>query len=278
MKTLLLVGCLFSSFLAPAQFYYKDIVGTKESSDLVASYRKNNVQTVAIKSYTVENTPIENLSMEQTFSPAAQTLLTIAKTDYLPASYLTTYFDANGRVTKTTDSTAGAFVNTTVYAYNDAGQPASLHTIFGDSLATLRNEEHIWQWTVRGKPSRMVRIRNQKDTSVISLKLDEAGNAIEEQETVRFIKEEPVYYYYDNQNHLTDIVRYNKKVGRLLPEQMFEYKGNQLVQRTTVPQNSDNYLVWRYRFNEQGLKSAEQIFNKQKELTGRVEYIYTFAK
>src|SRR5215211_4043799 len=107
------------SLSASAQYYYKDIVGTKESSDLIDSYRKNSVQSVSLKSYTIDNTPIETLSVQQEFSPAGQTLRTTTKSDYLPASFLTTYFNEEGRVLKTTDSTAGGFVNTTVYRYNN---------------------------------------------------------------------------------------------------------------------------------------------------------------
>lgn len=279
MKTLFAVVASLLSVVASAQYYYKDIIGTKESSDLISAYRKNNVQSVSLKSYTIDNTPIENLSVQQAFSPATQTLRTITKSDYLPASFLTTWFDENGRVLKTTDSTAGGAVNTTIYSYNNAGQLASIATTFGDSLATLKSDEHRWQFDAQGRVNRMQRIRNGKDTSVINVKLDNAGNVIEEQETVRFIKEEPVYYFYDAKNRLTDIVRYNKKAARLLPEQMFEYTANNvLVQRTTIPQNSDNYLVWRYRFDDKGLKTTEEVFNKQKELTGKVEYIYTFSK
>lgn len=279
MKILLLLVAAFFSFAASAQFYYKDMVGTKESSELIAAYRKNGVQSVAMKSYTIDNTPIENLSVQQEFSSPAQTLRTITKTDYLPTSYLTTYFDESGRVLKTTDSTAGSFVNVTEYRYNNSGLLSSILTSFGDTLASLKTEEHQWQYDAQAHPTRMLRIRNKKDSSVVNFKLDAAGNVIEEQETVRFIKEEPLYYFYDAKNRMTDIVRYNKKAARLLPEQMFEYAtNNQLVQRTTVPQNSDNYLVWRYRFDNRGLKTAEEIFNKQKELTGRVEYSYSFSK
>lgn len=279
MKTLFSLVAVFLTLFASAQFYYKDVVGTKESSELITSYRRNNVQTVTIKSYTVENTPIENLSVQQEFSSAAQTLRTITKTGYLPASYLTTYFNENDQILKTIDSTAGSFVNTTIYTYNNSGHVTSIRTSFGDPLASLKTDEHIWQWNEQATLNRMLRIRNGKDTSIVRFKLDEAGNAIEEQETVRFIKEEPVYYFYDSKNRLTDIVRYNKKAARLLPEQMFEYtSNNQLTQRTTVPQNSDDYLIWRYRFDNKGLKAAEEIFDKQKELTGKVEYIYTFGK
>lgn len=263
---------------ASAQYYYKDVIGTKESSDLITAYRKNNVQSVSMKSYTIDNTPLDNLSVQQEFSPTAQTLRTITKTEYLPASYLTTFFDANGHVLKTADSVAGGFVTTTVYRYNDAGQLSSIFTTYGDTLAPLKTEEHIWQFDAQNHASRMLRVRNGKDSSMVTFKLDNAGNVIEEQETVRFIKEEPVYYFYDAKNRLTDIVRYNKKAGRLLPEQMFEYTTtNQLAERTTIPQNSDNYLIWRYRFDNRGLKTGEQIFNKQKELTGKVEYSYTFG-
>ncbi len=276
MKTLFSAVICLITLSSSAQYYYKDIVGTKESTELISNYRKNNVNGVTMTSFTIDNTPLENLSVQQAFSPAKQTLLTITKTEYLPVSYLTTFFDEGGKVIKTTDSTAG-IVNTTTYSYNTHGKIASIATQFGDALTALKSDEHIWQYDTEGRISKMLRIRNNKDTSVVSFKLDEAGNVIEEQETRRFVKEEPFYYYYDAKNRLTDIVRFNKKAGRLMPEQMFEYSvRNNLIQRTTIPQNSSEYLVWRYRFDSNGLKTREEIFNKQKELTGKVEYSYTY--
>lgn len=276
MKTLLSAAVLFLSFPAAAQYYYKDIVGTRESNALLNTYRNNSVQQVTMKSYTVNNTPLDELSVQQAFSPESKTLLTITKTPYQPASYLTSYFDVDGRMVKATDSAAGN-VSTTTYRYNPQGQLLSIYTAFGDSLAALKTDEHIWDYDGQGRISKMLRIKNGKDSSVVSFVLDENGNVIEEQETRRFIKEEPYYYYYDAKNRLTDIVRYNKKAARLMPEQMFEYSvKNNLIQRTTIPQNSADYLIWRYRFNEQGLKTREEIFNKDKELTGKVEYSYLF--
>ena len=277
MKTLFAVFVCFISVAASAQYYYKDIVGTKESADLISTYQKNKVKLVVLKSYTINNTPLDNLSIQQEFSPAQKTLRTITKTGFLEPSYLTTYFDASGRITKTIDS-AGDAVKTTIYNYNGTGLLTSIVTTYGDSLATLKSDEHIWQYDAQNRISRMLRVKNKQDTTVVNFKWDAAGNVIEEQETRHFIKDEPVYYYYDNKNRLTDIVRFNKKASRLLPEQMFNYAANnQLVERTTVPQNSDDYLIWRYRFNEQGLKVKEEIYNKQKELTGTVEYQYSFS-
>lgn len=277
MKALLSVVAGLIALSSSAQYYYKDIVGTKESADLISRYRKNNVQTVDMKSYTINNTPIESLSVQQQFSPAANMLLTITRTDYLSPSYLRTFFDEEGRVIRTTDSTAG-IVNTTVYTYNQLGAVSTITTFFGDSLASVKKDERQWQYDAQNHVSKMLRIRNGKDTSIVSFRLDDAGNVIEEQETRRIVKEEPFYYYYDAKNRLTDIVRFNKKAGRLLPEQMFDYAvSNNLIQRTTIAPNSDDYLIWRYRFNDKGLKTREEIFNKQKELTGKVEYSYTFS-
>lgn len=277
MKALLSIVAVLIALSSSAQYYYKDIVGTKESADLIGRYRKNNVQTVEMKSYTINNTPIESLSVQQQFLPAANMLLTITRTDYLSPSYLRTFFNEEGRVVKTTDSTAG-IVNTTVYTYNQLGALSTITTLFGDSLASVKKDEHQWQYDAQNRVSKMLRIRNEKDTSIVFFKLDDAGNVIEEQETRRMVKEEPFYYYYDAKNRLTDIVRFNKKAGRLLPEQMFDYAvSNNLIQRTTVAPNTDNYLIWRYRFNDKGLKTREEIFNKQKELTGKVEYSYTFS-
>lgn len=276
MKTWLFLGVLFFSLSASAQYYYKDIIGNRESAELISGYRTNKVHTVTLNSYTVNNTPLNQFSIRQEFLPAQQALRTVTKTEYTLPSYLTSYTDANGRVVKTTDSTNG-IVNTTIYSYNTDGSLAAVLFTAGDTLTAVRTDEHIWQYDSENRISKMLRIKNQRDTAVVSFKLDEAGNVIEEQEKRRVAAEEPYYYYYDDANRLTDIVRYNKNAGRLLPEFMFEYSDkNQVIQRYTIPPNSDDYLIWRFGYDNRGLKTKEVIFNKQKEQTGKVEYVYTF--
>jgi YD repeat-containing protein len=277
MKTWLFLGTLFLSLSSSAQYYYKDIIGTRESAELISGYRNNKVRTVTLNSYTVNNTPLNQFSIQQEFLPAEQALRTITKTEYTLPSYLTSYIDANGRVVKTTDS-ANGIVNTTIYTYNAAGNLSAVLFTAGDTLTAVRTDDHIWQYDAQNRISKMLRIRNKRDTAVVSFKLDEAGNVIEEQEKRRVSAEEPYYYYYDNNNRLSDIVRYNKNAGRLLPEFMFEYSDkNQVIQRYTIPPNSDDYLIWRFAYDNRGLKTKEVIFNKQKEQTGKVEYVYTFS-
>ena len=121
----------------------------------------------------------------------------------------------------------------------------------------------------------MLRIKNGRDTSFVHFKLDDKNNITEEQSTRNGIKSDPVYYYYDAQNRLTDIVRYSAKARRLLPEYMFEYSAaNQVIQKITVPSNNSEYLIWRYQYDANGLKIKEAIYTKQKQLTGKIEYVY----
>jgi hypothetical protein len=38
------------------------------------------------------------------------------------------------------------------------------------------------------------------------------------------------------------------------------------------------YLIWRYIFDDKGLKTKEALFNKDKELTGKIDYVYTYNR
>jgi len=276
MKALFAAVALFTVSALQAQYYYKDIIGTKESADLITSYRNNKVRTVTLNSYTVNNTPIDNFSIQQEFLPAQQALRTITRSEYTRPSYLTSFIDPNGRVVRTLDSSDGV-VNTTIYSYNNNGNLIAVSFTAGDTLTAVKTDDHLWQYDAQNRVRQMIRIKNKRDTAIVSFKLDDAGNVIEEQERRRALTDEPYYYYYDASNRLTDIVRFNKKASRLLPEQMFEYSAtNQVIQRISVPQNSDDYLIWRFAYDNRGLKTKEVIFNKQKEQTGKVEYVYTF--
>jgi hypothetical protein len=126
----------------------------------------------------------------------------------------------------------------------------------------------------------MWRILNGKDSTEYRFTLDESRNIADEQLYRRNIGIDHVYYYYDDKNRLTDIVRYNKKAKQLLPDVMFEYdESNRVIQRiTTISINNPDYLIWRYLFNDKGLKTKEALFNKFKELKGRIEYAYTFIQ
>ena len=124
----------------------------------------------------------------------------------------------------------------------------------------------------------MMRIKNKLDTAFVEFVLDEKGNIAEERETRKKIKLQPIYYYYNDNNQLSDIVRYSPRAKQLMAEYIFEYSdANQVIQKITIPSNNSNYLFWRYQYDGRGLKVKEKIFDKQKQLTGTIEYQYSFG-
>ncbi len=270
---LFLCTTLFS-LTASAQYYYRDIVGTGESNSLIQSYKTGKVSRVALASYDAENTRSEDFAVSQVFDGTSGTLRTTTQSGMNEASVLTSYTDAAGRVIRTVDSSATS-LSVTEYAYRPDGKLLTVKSVSTDARNGFQiTEEHQWQYE-GDRISGMLRIRNGKDTTQVSFVRDEQGNITEEHSQRNGLKGEPVYYYYNDKNQLTDIVRFNNKAKRLLPEYMFEYNDRgQVIQRITFPPNSSNYTIWRYQYNTQGLRTKEAIYNKQKELTGKIEYSY----
>jgi YD repeat-containing protein len=279
MKSFFLAAAvLFSAFSLQAQYYYKDIVGTKETSDLIKSYMKNKVRAVILSSYDGDNVKSDNLFVQQNFSSSSRILKTVTGTgaDNAYTSTVFTYADNDGNITRTVDST-GVVVNTTTYNYDASGN-LSLVNISSSDTTSNESEQHIWQWQ-NGKPVRMLRVKNKFDTTYVDFKLDEKGNLSEETATHKRLASKPYFYYYNDDNQLTDIVRYNERAKQLLPEYMFEYSSsNQVIQKITVPTNNSDYLIWRYLYNAQGLKIKEAVYNKKDKRNplGKIEYQYSF--
>ena len=61
-----------------------------------------------------------------------------------------------------------------------------------------------------------------------------------------------------------------------LPDFLFEYDdSDRVIQKiTTTSGKKIGYFIWRYVFNEKGLKTKEALFNKDKELQARIDYTY----
>lgn len=274
MKAFLSGALIFLVTSLHAQYYYKDVIGTKESSENIKNYLKNKVLHVALTSYDATNTKSNDFSVTQDFFAAAKTLRTLATTNG-GQSVLIATINSNGDVIKTVDS-SGIVITITTYTYDKEEHLVLVNSTAADT-ASRQMEQHIWQW-INNKPIRMLRIKNKVDTTYVDFKTDENGNVIEEQETHKNRKALPVYYYYNANNQLTDIVSFSSRAKRLLPQYMFEYSpANQVIQKITVPENNSDYLIWRYQYNAQGLITKEVIYNKQKQVTGKVNYQYSFG-
>ncbi len=280
MKNIVLAALLISSVFTQAQYYYKDIVGTMETNNQLKLYTGNNVQAVTLKSYEADGSVSDNFQAEQLLDKTTKTLKTVSHSGVTDESVLISFFDDNARVTRTLD-TSGTSFNSAVYTYNAAGKLVSLKSFSGDTLKTgAETEDHQWTYNEKGQPTQMLRIINTTDTTVLKFQADDNGNIIQETPYKKGKAGDPVYYYYDGKNQVTDIVRYNYKLKKLLPDYMFEYAdAGQVIQKITVPSNkAAQYLIWRYQYDSKGLKAREACFNKDKQLTGKIEYTYRFAQ
>jgi hypothetical protein len=163
-----------------------------------------------------------------------------------------------------------------VYNYDNAGRVASINSLSKDFDGTFINaENHIWTYNEKGIPVSMLKVKNDKDTTYVSFIIDDQDNIAEERWRRNNRLTETYYYYYNPKKQLTDVVRFSRKAKAMIPDYTLDYDDNGRISEMRQTQaTSANYLIWRYVYNDKGMKDKEYVFNKQKELLGKIEYSY----
>lgn len=261
-----------------AQFYYTDIVLTGRNTDQVRLYKTNQVKQVRLLSYEPGGQLSQDFVCEVTPDPRYSKIVTTTRSEAAGSSILSAFYQPEGALIRSIDSSADN-VNTYSYTYNTNGNLATARSVSSAAAGKDQQSElHIWQYNNNNRPEKMLWIKNENDTSIVQFKLDENGNVIEEETITKGISKNVVYYYYDEQKRLTDIVRYNNRVKKLMPDNVFEYNDKGQIAEMLTVQNGADYLIWRYEYGDNGLKTRELCYNKQKKLLGRIEYQYEFGK
>lgn len=256
-----------------SQYYYNDLLTNTQTNKRFAQLLELGVKKVLITSYDGNSPETAGFTAEQQVDRNKRTLRTTTNTNSSGNTFLEARYNEKGWLISTQDSVPNAS-NLSTYEYDASGNLVKLSTASrSDNITTT--ETHTWSYTANGQPQQMVRIRNQQDTTLVSFVFDEKGNLIEEVAVRKNLPAVRVYYYYDGKNRLTDIVRYNMKAKRLLPNYIFEYNENNLVtQMTMVPEGSNAYERWFYQYLPNGLRRMELVYNKDQQLMGKVEYQY----
>ena len=277
MKHLLIVALITFSPTLFGQYYYKDIIGTKETNDLIKRYADHKVRSVLLTSYEDDGSITEDFLVQQQVSRNPISLRTITRTSGGDETILVSYFDSQLRLNKTVDSSGNVAITTT-YNYDAQGNVSTIKSVTMDSTNTiLMQEEHIWTYDNAGKIVKMQRRKNLVPMDEIVMTYDDNGNIVEERTMKNGKLISTVYYYYNDKNLMTDVVRFNERAQRLLPDYMFEYSpSGQVIQKITVPANSSDYLIWRYQFDERGIKTKEALYDKYKKLVARIDYQYSY--
>ena len=283
MKFLFVPLLLISSLSFHAQYYYDDLVGTRETSRLMQTYREQKVRMVTATGYDSKGVKATDFSEVQEIKENGRLLRQSAIRNFTKTVTLSR-FDEQGRVISITDSAAD-IQSITFYSYDAAGRVSKVENKVLDSANAFNHTEtHWWYYNEKGLPVTMWRVisnsgaETKTDSLEVRFTTDEEGNTGEERTFRKGVETGYLYYYYDDQHRLLDMVRFNTRLKKLLPDVMFEYdENNRIVQKTTTTSSLHlGYLIWRYIYNEKGLKTKEVLFNSDKQITGRIEFAYTF--
>lgn len=282
MKILLFPLLLLASSALSAQYYYNDITGTEETNQQMALYKANKVKTVSATGFDQNGVKASDFSEFREVKENGRALK-VSTINNFNKTILYSRFDEKSRVISMTDSSTD-IVSTTTYQYDDNGRVSKVQNSINlkDSSEELTQvETHQYYYDAAGQLKNMWRIiRNDSlyDTLEVRFIADSSGNTGEERTFKKGRETSYLYYYYDDKHRLTDIVRFNTKFKRLMPDLMFEYDDkDRVIQKITTTSSFHlGYLIWRFIYDDRGLKTKEALFNNNKELTGKIEYRYTF--
>ncbi len=283
MKFLLAPLLFISGLSLHAQYYYDDIAGTRETNRLMQTYLGQKVRIVAATGYDNKGVKATDFTEVQEIKENGR-LLRLSAIRNFKKTVTLSRFDEQGRVISITDSAAD-IQSITLYHYDAAGRLNKVENKVLDSTNAFNHTEtHWWYYNEKGMPVTMWRVisnsgaENSTDSLEVRFTADEDGNTGDERTFRKGVETGYLYYYYDDQHRLLDIVRFNTRLKKLLPDVMFEYdESGRIVQKTTTTSSLHlGYLIWRYIYNEKGLKTKEVLFNSDKQITGRIEFAYTF--
>lgn len=257
-----------------AQYYYKDIVSSNQLQTDMARYKENKVRTINIKSFEDDGSPSEGFFAQKKISKDYGRTELFTRSHISAASLLTTSFNNKGQLIQTHDS-SDISVTTNAYQYNSEGRISNIISSIrsrDDDFTSEIHEEHLYSYDEKGQPSKMIRVKNFRDSTIILFATDESGNLSIEKDTRSGTK---FYYYYDAKNRLTDVVQENDFKIRMYPDYIFEYNNSAglVSQMTTTEEGGNYYYVWKYTYDN-GLRVRERCYNKERKLMGTIEYEY----
>lgn len=276
------IGCVFLLLITQAgkaQYYYKDLVVNQETTNRWKLYKDNGVKAVNLLSAEADGKPTEGFLGEQLITADYSRITTHTKSAGTTDSWIFTDYSPQGRILKNTD-TSDTYQNVSEYRYDARGRISS---ITDTSLETDNHfrEIEVHQWTYDqahpDKPVSMLKIKDGSDTTYVQFVIGDKGDVTEEHARRKGVELPVIYYYYDADNRLTDIVRYSVRAKRLLPMDMFEYENGKVSSSLIVPEEGSSfYQKWYYVYDDKGLKAKDFCYNKEKELLGSIEYQYSY--
>jgi len=266
---------LFGSNQLQAQYYYNDLLANIQTHKQYKLLRALKVKKITANAQESANSTPETLLTEE-ISTDGKRIIIYTYQQNGKTSRTTTQYEM-GKLKKSESNNKGV-ESSTLYSYNETGLPTLIQSTTKDTfLSSITGEAHQYYYKQDGSPDYAYVIRNQSDTILVNFTTDNQKLVLEETWTRRKKEIEKYYYYYNEKQQLTDIVRFNSKLNKLLPDFVYTYnESGYIIQMIQVPRTSNNYITWKYIYNEKGLKTTETCSNKEKQLLGTVGYSYEY--
>ena len=255
-----------------AQYYYKDLISNGQVVADMKAYKENKIKKIVLKSFEDNGSESNGFFCEKKLNKDYTKAELYTRADISAASLFTSTFDKDGKLLNTYDSSLLSATQI-IYSYNSDNLISRINSTVRSSDEDFGNEikeDHFYKYE-NGKPSKITRVKNGRDTTDILLALDDKGNVAIEKDTKNGTK---FFYYYDAKNRLTDIVQANEYSQNAKPNYIFEYNNAGLItQMTAVEEGSKSYYVWKYSYDN-GLRIKERCFTDERKLMGSIEYVY----
>ena len=266
---------LFGSNQLQAQYYYNDLLANIQTHKQYKLLRALKVKKITATAQESANSTPETLLTEEISTDGKRIIIYTYQQNGKTSRTSTQY--EMGKLKKSESNNKGV-ESSTLYSYNETGLPALIQSTTKDTfLSSITGEAHQYFYKQDGSPDYAYVIRNQSDTILVNFTTDNQKLVLEETWTRRKKEIEKYYYYYNEKQQLTDIVRFNSKLNKLLPDFVYSYnESGYIIQMIQVPRSSNNYITWKYIYNDKGLKTTETCSNKEKKLLGTVGYSYEY--
>jgi hypothetical protein len=258
-----------------AQYYFNDLMANIQTHRQYKLLRALKVKKITATAQESANSTPETLLTEE-ISTDGKRIIIYTYQQNGKTSRTTTQYEM-GKLKKSESNNKGV-ESSTLYSYNETGLPTLIQSTTKDTfLSSITGEAHQYYYKQDGSPDYAYVIRNQSDTILVNFTTDNQKLVLEEIWTRRKKEIEKYYYYYNDKQQLTDIVRFNAKSNKLLPDFVYTYnEAGNVIQMIQVPRTGNNYITWKNIYNEKGLKTTENCFNKEKQLLGTIVFSYDY--
>jgi YD repeat-containing protein len=273
---LFIFGIILFHLQAHAQYYFNDLLNTQTNKKHFEKLQQYQIKKVTVKALEADGSEIEDFLASQEIDIKKKNLVTYSKTNISDGSILETSFNEFNMPVSVLDSSEGASSRTT-YKYDEKGRLTTMESISvqAEQYENIVNEIRLYEYAENNVPIQMLRIKGKSDTMYVKFIATENGMPGEEEWWKAGKKIETWFYYYDSDNRLTDIVRFNNAAKKMLPDYLFGYdENNNLTSRITVQPVTGSFRIWQFRYDARGLKIEETVMNRQRQPEGKLVFTY----